>query len=233
MATTTTDDMTQAIPEAQQRQQPAPGDAHSYQLLLRFGLLNIAAFALLAAAWGNGLVARAFAADTTRLVMVIAAVFVAGLAVAFWRVYETSREINRTRSFDPGEPSVAAAYVRRVAGKDSQSRQILASSLRLRLGQRITLVRHIGNSLVFLGLIGTVVGFIIALSGVDPDTVGDVENVSPMVAALIQGMSTALMTTLVGAVLNIWLMANYQLLASGTVKLITAIIELGEDRAGA
>jgi hypothetical protein len=232
MATTTTDDMTQALPEAQKRQQPAPRDAYSYQLLLRFGLLNIAAFALLAAAWGNGLVAQAFASDTTRLVIVIAAVFVAGLAVASWRVYETSREINRARSFDPGEPSVAAAYVRRVAGKDSQSRQILASSLRLKLGQRITLVRHIGNSLVFLGLIGTVIGFIIALSGVDPDTVGNVENVSPMVAALIQGMSTALMTTLVGAVLNIWLMANYQLLATGTVKLYTAVIELGEDRAG-
>jgi len=46
-------------------------------------------------------------------------------------------------------------------------------------------------------------------------------------------MSTALITTLVGGVLNIWLMSNYQLLATGTARLISIIVELGEDRAGA
>jgi biopolymer transport protein ExbB/TolQ len=233
MATTTTDGMTQAGPRSQNGHEPAKSDSYSYLLLLRFCLLNIAALALLAAAWGNGLVARAFESDTTRLVFVIAAVFVAGLSLAFWRVFETSRELNRLRRFDPAEPSLAAAYVAQVKNKDAQSRQILASSLRLKLSQRITLVRHIGSSLVFLGLIGTVIGFIIALSGVDPETVGDVDKISIMAATLIQGMSTALMTTLVGAVLNIWLMANYQLLATGTVKLITAVVELGEDRATA
>jgi hypothetical protein len=229
---TTTDDAAKGMPPASAGEATPAGDSHSYLLLLRFAFLNIAALALLAAAWANGLVARAVDSDTTRLVLVIAAVFVAGLAIACWRVYETSREINKVRSFDPAQPSFAAAYVAQVRGKDAQSRQILASSLRLKLSQRITLVRHVGNSLVFLGLIGTVIGFIIALSGVDPETVGDVENVSAMVAALIQGMSTALMTTLVGAVLNIWLMANYQLLASGTVRLISGIVELGEERAG-
>ena len=77
-------------------------------------------------------------------------------------------------------------------------------------------------------LIGTVVGFIMALGGVDPQTSGDVSRISPMVATLITGMSTALYTTLVGSVLNIWLMLNYQILAAGTVSLITAIVEIGE-----
>jgi hypothetical protein len=53
-----------------------------------------------------------------------------------------------------------------------------------------------------------------------------------MVSTLIEGMSTALFTTLVGAVLNVWLMVNYHLLAGGTVKLITALVELGEEHAG-
>ena len=39
--------------------------------------------------------------------------------------------------------------------------------------------------------------------------------------------------TLVGAVLNVWLMVNYHLLAGGTVKLISALTELGEQNAGA
>jgi hypothetical protein len=54
-----------------------------------------------------------------------------------------------------------------------------------------------------------------------------------MISTLIQGMSTALYTTLVGAVLNVWLMVNYHLLAGGTVKLISALTELGEQNAGA
>ena len=49
-----------------------------------------------------------------------------------------------------------------------------------------------------------------------------------MVSTLIEGMSIALYTTLVGAVLNVWLMVNYRLLATGTVTLTNAILELGE-----
>ena len=89
------------------------------------------------------------------------------------------------------------------------------------------------NSLVLLGLIGTVVGFIIALSGVRPEVVSDVGAIGPMVSALINGMSVALYTTLVGSLLNVWLMINVRLLESGTVKLLTATVELGERDARA
>ena len=99
--------------------------------------------------------------------------------------------------------------------------------MRLTLSHRIAVVRHIANSLVLLGLIGTVIGFIIALSGVDPEKASQFESISPMVSTLIQGMSTALYTTLVGAVLNLWLMTNYQMLATGTVRLITTLQEHG------
>ena len=233
--TTTTENMPGSAPISasigRDQIQDSSTDPYSYMLLLRFALLNIIALALLVAAWGGGLVSLVVEADSTHLVLVIAGVFVIGLILACWHVYETSRELNRARRFDPAPRSIAASYLAMTEGKDAQSRQILASSLRLKLSQKITLVRHIGNSLVFLGLIGTVIGFIIALSGVDPETVGETEKISAMVTTLIQGMSTALMTTLVGAVFNIWLMANYQLLASGTVRLIAAIVELGEARA--
>jgi hypothetical protein len=48
-----------------------------------------------------------------------------------------------------------------------------------------------------------------------------------MVSTLIQGMSTALYTTLVGAVLSLWLMISYYMLATGTVRLIATIQERG------
>ncbi len=56
-----------------------------------------------------------------------------------------------------------------------------------------------------LGLIGTVLGFIIALSGVDPEQAQNLDATKAMVAALIVGMGTALYTTLVGALANLWL----------------------------
>ncbi|MCH8038012.1 MAG: MotA/TolQ/ExbB proton channel family protein [Proteobacteria bacterium] len=121
----------------------------------------------------------------------------------------------------------------RLRGRAGDSRAILASSLRLKLSQRVTVVRHIAGSLVLLGLIGTVVGFIIALSGIDPERAADVTAITPMISTLVAGMSTALYTTLVGSVLNVWLMINYHVLAGGTVKLITALLEFGEEHARA
>ena len=103
--------------------------------------------------------------------------------------------------------------------------------MRLRLSHRISVIRHLGNTLVLLGLIGTVLGFIIALSGVDPDTASDVNSIAPMVSTLIQGMSTALYTTLIGSIFNVWLMANFQMLSSGTVQLISELEEAVERNA--
>jgi predicted metal-binding membrane protein len=59
-----------------------------------------------------------------------------------------------------------------------------------------------------------------------------VASIAPMVTKLIEGMSVALYTTLVGGVLNIWLSINYNMLCTGTVNLITEITALGERHAG-
>ena len=56
----------------------------------------------------------------------------------------------------------------------------------------------------------------------------DIDAVGPMISTLIGGMSVALYTTMVGAILNIWLMVNYRLLLGGTVNLMTSVVELGE-----
>lgn len=73
-------------------------------------------------------------------------------------------------------------------------------------------VRWIGSSLVKLGLVGTVLGFIQALSGVRLDNVADPAAIGPMVAALVAGLGVALYTTLVGAILNLWLSLNLRVI---------------------
>lgn len=206
---------------------------YSYLLWLRFSVVNIAALAIAAAAYMQGWIDTILQSDNTGLCLVIFGAFAVGLALSAHKTLETSRELNCVRDFDPPRWSRSARYLEAVSGRNADSRSLVASALKLKLATRISIVRHIGNSLVVLGLIGTVIGFIIALSGVNPETVGDVKAVGPMVSTLIQGMSVALYTTLVGSVLNIWLMLNYQLLASGTANLIASIVESGESHAGA
>jgi hypothetical protein len=208
---------------------PATSDRHRHLLLFRFILTNLLALALLAAAWLEGWVDLVIAGDQTRLVAIIALVFSAGLAECARRVIETSRELNAVRDPDALPSRRLRGHLQLAAGRDPQSRALLASALKLKLVARIAPVRHVANSLVFLGLIGTVIGFIIALSGVDPATAASVESIGPMVSTLIGGMSVALYTTLVGSILNVWLMFNYRLLEGGTVRLLTAIVERGEQ----
>ena len=207
--------------------------SYRYLLTLRFALINLIGFALLGVAYVQGLLEMVLAADQTYLSVLIFVVFLGGTAVCARKIWQTSRELNYVRAFDPLSASRAAEYIARLRGRSGDSRGILASSLRLKLTQRIAVVRHVAGSLVILGLIGTVIGFIIALSGVQPDRASDVKAITPMISTLISGMSTALYTTLVGSVLNVWLMTNYHVLAGGTVKLITALFEFGEEHARA
>jgi MotA/TolQ/ExbB proton channel family len=204
------------------------GPTQRYLLLMRFTVFNLVAIALLGAAWLKGWVGFVMQADTTQLVLIISLVFAYGFVSCAHKVFATSVEINQARDPARYPGSRVARYLESIRGRDGHARALCASALKLKLGARIASIRHLANSLVLLGLIGTVIGFIIALSGVDAEAAADVSSIGPMVTILISGMSVALHTTLVGAVLNIWLMINYRLLEGGTVTLISTIVELGE-----
>ncbi len=205
--------------------------ARSHLLALRFALFNVAAFAILGAAWVQGWIGTVLAADDTGLSIGIFLVFLGGLGICAHRIWQVSTELEQVRSRRPNPASWAARYLEELVGRDSGSRATAASRLKLVLSNRIGAVLHIANSLVLLGLVGTVVGFIIALSGVDPQSAGNVDAITPMVAELIHGMSVALYTTLVGAVLHLWLKVNYLILSGGTVRLLDRLVARGEDHA--
>lgn len=205
--------------------------AQRYLLVFRFAVVNLAAFALLGAAYLQGWLTAVAQGDSTGLSIAIFTVFLGGLAVCARKIWVISCELNCVRNFDPCRRSWAATYLAEVAGRGSGSRAITGSVLRARISNWIIVVRQVANSLVLLGLIGTVLGFIIALSGVDPNSASDIRAISPMVANLIRGMSVALYTTLVGAVLNLWLIVNYHMLVGGAAKLTIDLIALGESNA--
>ena len=206
-------------------------DGFLHLLLLRFAVFNLSAFAVLGAIYLHGWVDVIIQADVTGMSLAIFGVFLGGLGLCAGKIWKISRELDCVRNTESCSASWAATYLEEISGRGSGSRGITADALRVKLANRIAVVRQVAASLVLLGLIGTVLGFVIALSGVNPEAAGDVRAIAPMVTALISGMSVALYTTLVGAVLHLWLMVNYRFLAGGAVKLATSLVALGEANA--
>lgn len=62
--------------------------------------------------------------------------------------------------------------------------------------------------LVTLGLIGNVVGFILALQNIDTGSLGSAGGVQKVAASLLAGMGVAFCSTLVGAVAALWISIN-------------------------
>lgn len=208
----------------------ALGGTRRSLLLLRFALLNLTAAALVLAAAAQGWLDPIIRTDTLHIVKLIVAVFVIGVIQCTNRVLKLSRELDGLDQGSPPAGTRAAAFLETIRGLDGQGRATLASALRLKLATRLGAIKHTASTLVLLGLIGTVVGFIEALAGVDPSTVGDAAAIGPMVSGLLHGMAVALYTTLVGSLLNIWLMLDYRLVEGGTVHFLTRLVEIGERR---
>lgn len=204
-----------------------------YLLFLQFILVNVVSTALCAAAWLEGWLSDALTGYSLWLCLLIIAVFIYGLAICGWRLWQLVREIDDVHAGTIRSFSRTAWYLAQVRGAGAESRATACGLLRLRLAQPPSGVRHIAGILIMLGLVGTVIGFIVALSGLDPQQVPTVENVAPMVARLINGMSIALYTTLFGSVLHLWLMVTQRILAMAALLLYQSIVERGERDARA
>lgn len=202
--------------------------SHQYLLLFRFLAINATGFAFLIVLWLQGWLDPLIHEDHTRLVAITTGLFAIGFVLCTRKIFQISLELNSLAQSKPSSGSRVEIFLERARLLDGTGRQNLSSSLKLKLGTKISSIKNIANSLVLLGLIGTVLGFIIALSGVEPDSVGDVAAIGPMVTRLIEGMSVALYTTLVGSVLNVWLMMNYRILEGGTVHVLTQLMDRAE-----
>ena len=201
---------------------------YKYLLILRYALINLVGLTFLFVLITQGYISKAIKADITNMILVIIGVFFIGFILATYRTFWISKELNYVLQKKVSALSLAGQYLSSTKKLDASSRNNLAISLRLKLATKINFIKFISNTLVILGLIGTVVGFIIALSGVDENVSSNPEEVSKMVSTLIQGMSVALYTTLAGSICSVWLNICFQILSTGTNKLLSKIIEVGE-----
>ena len=203
---------------------------YKYLLLLRYSLINSLGIVFLMAAYSQGYINKAISADITNVVILIIALFLLGFFLATLKTFWISRELNHIYNDKPNIDSLVNNFLQSSKNLDASSRSNLAASIRIKIATKIDLIKFISNTLVILGLIGTVIGFIIALSGVNSSVASNPDEIGKMITSLISGMSVALYTTLAGSIFSVWLNICYQILTNGANKLLSKIIEKGEQQ---
>ena len=179
-------------------------------LLYRFALFNGGMGALLGYLASKGYVAAAIAGDPTGISLLIALLFVLLFGSTVQRVWKTSKAHNAIKGV-------------RLTAKGRKAVNEQGKGVPNHWTKRLIKIAHIHEGagwLAYLGLIGTVVGFIIALSGVDLGALATAQGVQAMIPDLMAGMKVALYTTLSGSFFGIWTEINYRMLHTSTACLV-------------
>jgi len=171
-------------------------------LVYRFLIFNTLMGFLLGFLSYKGYVSSVIAGDSTGISLLITGMFVILFGSTTRRVWTTSRGLNRLKDI-----TYSMVHTRNHV------------SVSVYDEKRLIKIRHIGEGaswLAYLGLIGTVVGFIISLSGADPSALSPVQGVQTMIPNLMRGMMVALYTTITGSFFGIWTEINYRILHTAT-----------------
>lgn len=160
-------------------------------LIYRFVLLNTVLVAAVAGLVVQGYVAPIFISDDTRITWLILALFAIGWGWCLREVIETSR-------------------LRNAWARDKATFDIAPEVWRDKDLTKIEWLGDLSSWLVLLGLIGTIVGLMVALGAANfgssaADTKAGTEN-------FMHGIKIALGTNLLGSALSLWHEFNYRLL---------------------
>ncbi len=229
---------------------PEPEGAASDQApLLRW--IAFTFFTALAAAllWRYGLFRLMAHSDRTYISSIICVLYVAASLHCFYRTYAVSKEGARERRTEAalGDPEaifsegalpegLASAHIRDLAEKArAQGARRLDQTLLLRgLAERLRGSNGFGHfaadSLMKLGLLGTIIGFIIMLAPIAGLDVSDKSVLKSSMGAMSDGMAVAMYTTLAGLVGSILLKLQYYMLDSATSGLFARMVRLTETR---
>ncbi len=184
----------------------------SYVPTYKFICLNFIGFVVLYFSYVYGWVTQVLTHDVSYLSSAIFVLFIAGLISCGIKLFSSDKLLsNRDKLLD-------------------QYKNYNLDSLQLRINNKVLILDYLCNVLLTLGLIGTVVGLSISLGGITEDTVGDIDSIPILVSTLINGIGTALYTTLAGAIFSVWLRFNYLILVSNYNRIVAVYIELIQDK---
>lgn len=190
----------------------------NWLLLARLAIVNILCLVLFTLAAVNGWVTDVVTKDSSYISLVISVLFLFGLGVALKTGWYISRQLNGLNNVAKMAALGSVSPYQPTKGTyEAMSRRITA---------RIATIGEISSWLMILGLIGTVVGFIVALMTVSPEEATDVAMLGKTIVKLMHGMDIALYTTLVGGLLFLWLRANFRIVANGATKLLSQLEQI-------
>lgn len=208
--------------------------------------------------WRYGLIDRMIEADRTYISLIIIVLYIGASLHCLWRTWIVAREGERERKvtqiieaagnapvfLDDGTiqgkdklpPSLTTGHICDLVVKArTQGTQRLDQTLLLRgLADRMRGSNGFGNfasdSLMKLGLLGTIIGFIIMLAPVAGLDASDKASMKSSMGLMTGGMAVAMYTTLAGLVASILLRIQYYMLDGATSSLFARVVRLTETR---
>lgn len=180
------------------------------------------------------------AADRSHLSLLIGLIFLGASCHAAWHIFAVSDRLRGAEAMlrQEAQPSnggeASASFLggflkdlhdgeAAAAGRDNDSViEIYADRLR----SPVEIGWFIVDVLIRLGLVGTIVGFILMLSSLAEGPTPDPDDIRTLLISMSGGMGTALYTTLSGLVGATLLGIQYMILSRGVEHLIGALIRI-------
>jgi biopolymer transport protein ExbB/TolQ len=187
-------------------------------------------------------------ADRSRLSVLIVLLFLGASAHAAWHIFSASKRIEATRQYRRTASTEAAEagnqgqhdadeFVQTfahslsleraagsVAGNDNQSNVLEIYADRLR--SAVEIGWYIVDILVRLGLVGTIIGFILILGTLSDGPEVTADNIQTLLISMSGGMGIALYTTLTGLITASFLGMQYMVLGRCVESLIAELLHM-------
>jgi uncharacterized integral membrane protein len=205
----------------------APGRNGAYDAVLKWVLLMALIAVAAVVSYDYGLLNYLFGADKSKITVLIAVLYVAFSGHCLWILVELSREYRRalqikdmlaTSSKVPELP-LGNGLIDRYVADVIRSREhpsevegnahLLISSLGASFRRR-TKIGTYGTDLLYkLGMLGTMVGFVLMLNSMGDLSNFDVDTLRGALQQMIAGMAVSLLTTIAGLIGGILLRLEY------------------------
>ena len=207
----------------------APGRSGAFDAVLKWVLLMALIAVAAVVSYDYGLLNYLFGADRSKITVLIAVLYVAFSGHCLWILVELSREYRRAlqikemlaTSAKVPEPPRGGGLIDRYMADVIRSREhpsevegnahLLIMSLGASLRRR-TKIGSYGTDLLYkLGMLGTMVGFLLMLNSMGDLSSFDVDTLRKALQQMIGGMAVSLLTTIAGLIGGILLRLEYNI----------------------
>lgn len=205
-----------------------PGRDGAYDAVLKWVLLMALITVSAVVSYDYGLLTYLFTADRSKLTVLIAVLYLAFSAHCLWVLVELSREYRRALQIKADLSAArrvprpqAGGLVDRYMADVIRSREhpsevegnahLLMMSLGAAFRRRIKIGTYGTDLLYKLGMLGTMVGFVMMLNSMGDLSNFDVDTLRGALQKMIAGMAVSLLTTIAGLIGGILLRLEYNI----------------------